>query len=427
MDKPPHPSLPVKPMVQIRQQKTRNLQESKIDPDSDKPKRTKSQMRRDRHRKLEEAKAYDLRAWAESQNLNVLSDRELYDKLALILHKYSGLNDVQVIGIDPTDHIHYLQRLKDLERKRCHPLVLDDEDFPLDETRLIYQPGTSFSSMKEIEREEIKENLYTMMLYSEAADAITNSGTQTLKQPKKHGTNTETDGQGKPYPKPGKMYAAGWHRTMGERGLMFAGISVLKPYGIKAREIAIEKFANATAKLAGVAKFFRKSLTELYPLGQKMLEDHAERFDVPSFDQLSLLEKGTPVENMPFANSLTITNGDFANYQHMDADAIEVAYGMWWAAKKVNGGWVLDDDCDHDKIKGGQFLIGEYGIAIDFEKASGLVEIYWRGKVDHHGTLTSVSQPGYTRFGTSIQITRKLVQGFKPGKNMGRTQIELLM
>ena len=35
------------------------------------------------------------------------------------------------------------------------------------------------------------------------------------------------------------------------------------------------------------------------------------------------------------------------------------------------------------------------------------MEIYWRGKRDHHATLASTSDQGYTCFGTSIQITQK--------------------
>lgn len=40
-------------------------------------------------------------------------------------------------------------------------------------------------------------------------------------------------------------------------------------------------------------------------------------------------------------------------------------------------------------------------------RCEGYVEIYWRGKADHHVTLASTREKGYTRFGTSIQITKK--------------------
>lgn len=45
---------------------------------------------------------------------------------------------------------------------------------------------------------------------------------------------------------------------------------------------------------------------------------------------------------------------------------------------------------------------------IDFyDRAQGLVETFWRGQYDFHGTLSSMDDDGFTRFGTSIQITGK--------------------
>ncbi|KAJ3831018.1 hypothetical protein F5878DRAFT_729718 [Lentinula raphanica] len=117
----------------------------------------------------------------------------------------------------------------------------------------------------------------------------------------------------------------------------------------------------------------------------------------------------------PFANSLTITNGDFANYVHRDRDAIDIAFGMWWTASRENQRrpWTIDEEYDHDSIKGGEFLIAEYGIAVDFPKTKGLVEIFWRGKKDYHVTMQSDSPPRLTRFGTSVQITQSAVRGMR--------------
>ena len=73
----------------------------------------------------------------------------------------------------------------------------------------------------------------------------------------------------------------------------------------------------------------------------------------------------------PFANSLTITRDDFANFLHIDKDKIPVAYGWWWAAQRdptSHSGFQLSKLCDHDQIKGGAFLWGGYGIGVDFEK-----------------------------------------------------------
>ncbi|KAJ7217992.1 hypothetical protein GGX14DRAFT_390701 [Mycena pura] len=52
-------------------------------------------------------------------------------------------------------------------------------------------------------------------------------------------------------------------------------------------------------------------------------------------------------------------------------------------------------------------------------RAPGLVEIFWHGKIDYHGTLFSMDDPGFTRFGTSIQITKKGVDVMRKVWNVG--------
>lgn len=92
---------------------------------------------------------------------------------------------------------------------------------------------------------------------------------------------------------------------------------------------------------------------------------------IPSFSTLTL--DGESNET-PFANSLTITRSDFSNFQHMDKDKIEIAYGLWWPAAHVKAGpgrhnqYIIDDKVGQEKIKGGAFLWGEYAIAVDFER-----------------------------------------------------------
>jgi hypothetical protein len=68
-----------------------------------------------------------------------------------------------------------------------------------------------------------------------------------------------------------------------------------------------------------------------------------------------------------------LTNNDFANFPHCDKDFIPIAYGLWWTSRKDVSGptnvpsYSFDPDIDHGNVKGGAFLWGEYGIAIDFE------------------------------------------------------------
>ncbi|KAJ6629766.1 hypothetical protein B0H10DRAFT_2372424 [Mycena sp. CBHHK59/15] len=46
-------------------------------------------------------------------------------------------------------------------------------------------------------------------------------------------------------------------------------------------------------------------------------------------------------------------------------------------------------------------------------RACGLVEIFWHGQLDYHGTLNSTDQEGYTHCGTSIQITTEGVNAMQ--------------
>jgi hypothetical protein len=116
----------------------------------------------------------------------------------------------------------------------------------------------------------------------------------------------------------------------------------------------------------------------------------------------------------------------------MDKDFCPIAYGKWWEAKQVKDGkWSFATDADHSRTSGGEFVWGAYGVGVDFAKfsfsspsvrlrlissfhrAHGLVEIFWRGQLDYHGTLHSVDERGYTRWGTSIQITTQGVNAMK--------------
>jgi len=74
------------------------------------------------------------------------------------------------------------------------------------------------------------------------------------------------------------------------------------------------------------------------------------------------------IQHSTIANSITITLQDFANYQHMDNDAVPVVYGWWWVAVRKDKRWTLDSELDHKAVKGGEFLISKYSYAVDFTR-----------------------------------------------------------
>ncbi|KAJ7082196.1 hypothetical protein B0H15DRAFT_785893 [Mycena belliarum] len=198
----------------------------------------------------------------------------------------------------------------------------------------------------------------------------------------------------------GIMYGLGWHLSQ-EQGKSLVNYA---PKDKAPKSLAVYMAQNA--ELPKVAALYRHGLSILFPGGADMLQGVADRDGVLSFaDALD----GHSVER-PFANSLTVTKCGFCNLQHCDKDHAPIAYGMWFEAKRgVNGKqWSFDSTADHHKTKGGEFLWGAFKAGVDFERLTrGLVEIFWRGESDYHGTLNSVDNEGYTRFGSSIQITSK--------------------
>ncbi|KJA16326.1 hypothetical protein HYPSUDRAFT_207119 [Hypholoma sublateritium FD-334 SS-4] len=186
----------------------------------------------------------------------------------------------------------------------------------------------------------------------------------------------------------GRMCALGYHGSMeSNKSIVF--------YAPGSSQAAFRIYKDIKdMDLQDVALLYRDGLATLYPAGFTNLRDFAADKGIVGFTQLDM----SFFNVSSFANSLVITREDFSNYQHKDKDAIAVAYGLWWAAKRNGNKYELDAVCDHAQIKGGQFVYGEYGWGIDFERCYGLVEIMWRGSIDAHSTCKSISDDGMTRF-----------------------------
>jgi hypothetical protein len=107
---------------------------------------------------------------------------------------------------------------------------------------------------------------------------------------------------------------------------------------------------------------------------------------VPSFDTLTL-DGSDPAR--PFANSLTMTAEDFANFTHRDNDFSPMVYGIWWASTdgpaQAGDRWKLAPDADHHRIKGGQFILPEYRLGIDFARC---VFMFTSSQVFHPTVVT---------------------------------------
>ncbi|KAG6820142.1 hypothetical protein H0H93_004846 [Arthromyces matolae] len=362
----------------------------------------------------------------------------------------------------------YLEGIFAIEDERTEPLRADDPNFEQLKTIWIEERGLhlvfdvetralvlavrvdSFDDMAPAVFSEVTENLQLLMDYSTAVGQIKTNATVpqsdrihkavSLPNPRKaqcslddkggvllanqDGSENVSQGSSADHniigsPKPhgiehgvpkkkrerfGNMYAAGWHPSM-EKG------KVIVAYAPKPDIISIDTYERCIKQFPKVAQLYRDRLLTMFPAGGQLVDEFAVNHNVPSFAAMTL--DGGESER-PFANSLTITRDDFSNYQHKDFDKIQIAFGLWWTAKKeiVDGKqrFSLHRDFDHDKVKNGQFLCASYGIGVNFEKCKGLVQIYWRGKFDFHGTMMSQSPADATRFGTSVQLTEKGTQ-----------------
>ncbi|KAK7021967.1 hypothetical protein VNI00_017116 [Paramarasmius palmivorus] len=243
-----------------------------------------------------------------------------YSVAEKLLQMFTGMNNIKL-------H-EYVQALKALEMKRHQPLSSKDPEFSLTQTLPIFQPRfhicvhektmnillkcriTPWGEMNMKERESKLRAIHTIMAFMQSANGIKTNGSQRLQDHAKQSNNNVNK------PKP--------HRNI---GVHLSRYTVDKSGGSETRQKKINIYSETSEDFSHVAEEYSEGLRRMYPLGYNVLKQHAEMYDVLSFDQLEIVTlHGKPIVNA-FANSITITNDDFANYQHMDRDAIAITYG----------------------------------------------------------------------------------------------------
>ncbi|KAM6495054.1 hypothetical protein JOM56_009677 [Amanita muscaria] len=201
----------------------------------------------------------------------------------------------------------------------------------------------------------------------------------------------------------GKMYGVGWHQSM-ESGKSLAYYAPNSCTGE-----TIKQYEELLIKLPAVADMFKARFCYLFPAGSKSLIETSHEGNIPSFDDY--LDGNSKA--CPFSNCLTLTNDDFANFQHRDKDHIAVAFGLWWTSQRAvtpegQPIYSFQSDLDHDQIDGGGFLWGEYGIGVDFQ----------RGKHDFHSTmLIQLTQRGVNAVAKFWELG-KLERAFTPQEHI---------
>ncbi|KAG8770769.1 hypothetical protein FRC12_004063 [Ceratobasidium sp. 428] len=194
----------------------------------------------------------------------------------------------------------------------------------------------------------------------------------------------------------GDMWAAGW-RTAMDKGYT---------YGICPDHTPVP-WDVIQAGMLRVAKLFKTCWSTIAPVSCQEAADFVRENKLPEFGTIRKDEE-TGLD-IPACN-LTWSNNNFSNCLHVDTDAGTATAGIWLTSK--DDGTLLDDDeAELAAHKGGGFFWGEFGIVADFGANAGPAFLMWIGKDHWHATARSTSVPGITRWGSSIQVTKKIFDG----------------
>jgi hypothetical protein len=103
----------------------------------------------------------------------------------------------------------------------------------------------------------------------------------------------------------------------------------------------------------------------------------------------------------------------------LDNDASTWTHGISGNVLKETG--EIATHKDGFKMKGGFFYVADYGFLIDYAKIDGVVEQIWQGPNHVHGTaLSEISDPRFTRYGSSTQINIRLKRAVEKHKANGK-------
>ena len=202
----------------------------------------------------------------------------------------------------------------------------------------------------------------------------------------------------------GKMYAVGWRKSEFERTLYFSKYAPSS--WLQKQENGISIWVKEQETISWMADFYEERFIKLSSCLFYKVANEANLAKVPSFGALEYNE----VNKTVFASNLTFTLDDFYNNFHCDKDYNSYSYGIW-APTFLESGDLASQEIDNFESKGGEFVIAPYGVCIDFNGCDGVTEIIWRAKSDEHRTFPSKTKAPFTRIGTSVQISKKLLLG----------------
>lgn len=229
----------------------------------------------------------------------------------------------------------------------------------------------------------------------------------------------------------------GWMGCCGWRGGSDKGKSA-GPYSVSdftgAQEGRLQTDRERMAGFHKIRDFWATCFSSLCLSAFKSNLDLGTTANVPGFDDVKWQD--TP-SGQVFASNLAVSCEGFYNKPHKDNDATRYAFGMFSRIDSQTGlPYQLGGNINLGDIKGARFVIGQFGIELDFDALDGVFEVVWDSKVKHYSTPSQAfdasGQPishkdcKMTRYGSSCQIAKTLVNRIRilQAKKEGKTKKE---
>ncbi|KAG8699069.1 hypothetical protein FRC08_005520 [Ceratobasidium sp. 394] len=206
----------------------------------------------------------------------------------------------------------------------------------------------------------------------------------------------------------GLMFAEGWRA--GYEVLHRLGLYVLRRSG----NGTPEEYARFILDMERASNIYAKRYQALAPRQHLESRNFMEESDLPRFGTSEVDDQGAPEA---FGSNLTVTWGDFWNVYHCDNDTSPRAAGLWLNTDD-HGNLIWDPKRIREAVQGGLFAFPEYKLAIDFGACPGVVDVMWSSVTDLHATTPSITEPGFRRIGSSIQVPKSTADA---KRNMAET------
>ncbi|KAG8723884.1 hypothetical protein FRC09_001352 [Ceratobasidium sp. 395] len=132
----------------------------------------------------------------------------------------------------------------------------------------------------------------------------------------------------------------------------------------------------------------------------------AQEYRLPPLGSISI-DEVTWTHNL--GCNMTISFNLFSNEAHLDKDGYRYVFSIYVFVDSETGELITDQQRIANCMKGGYLIWPDSHLALRIVHCTGAVLLLWRGTHERHATILSeTTDPSVTRYGTSIQINKRL-------------------